>query len=99
MPQMNQVPQSAPGGNTNQLANQIAQLLQGRAGGIDANALNAMIKPENNPQAAGKPQNGGYTTSYPTSSTYDMYYNQNNPPNSNYGPSKDDSDSKRYRPY
>lgn len=103
MPQMNQaMPQTvAGGGNTNQLANQIAQLLQqqGRGGGLDANAINAMMKPDNSQQQKQAPQNGSYPTSYPASSSYDMYYNQNNPSSTNYGPTKDDADSKRYRPY
>ncbi|XP_066921191.1 heterogeneous nuclear ribonucleoprotein A1-like 2 isoform X4 [Clytia hemisphaerica] len=99
-PQVQQPVVAGPGGNTNQLANQIAQLLQGR-GGVDPNALNALIKPEENRQGAAKPpaQNGSYSTSYPASSTYDMYYNQNNAPNANYGPAKEDGDNKRYRPY
>ena len=100
-PQVQQPVSAGPGGNTNQLANQIAQLLQGR-GGVDPNALNALIKPEGNSQSAAKPpaQNGNYSTSYPASSTYDMYYNQNNAQNTNnYGPSKEEGDSKRYRPY
>jgi len=103
MPQMNQaMPQTvAGGGNTNQLANQIAQLLQqqGRGGGLDANAINAMMKPDNSQQQKQTPQNGSYPTTYPASSSYDMYYNQNNPSSANYGPTKDDADSKRYRPY
>ena len=86
--------------NTNQLASQIAQLLQGR-GPIDPNSLNALMKPDDNrQQQAAKPAtNGSYSTSYPSTSTYDMYYNQSNSSSNNYGPVKDDSDSKRYRPY
>jgi hypothetical protein len=96
-PQMQQA--GAPNQNTNQLANQIAQLLQGR-GGIDPNALNALMKPDaDGQQVASKPNANGaaYSTSYPTSSTYDMYYNQSNTNNTNFGPSKDGD--KRYRPY
>jgi len=87
--------QSAPANNTNQLASQIAQLLQA------PNALNALIKSDDNRQAPpAKPAtNGAYSTTYPTSSTYDMYYNQSNSSSNNYGPAKDEADSKRYRPY
>lgn len=101
MPQINQaMPQSVGGGNTNQLASQIAQLLQQQGGrGLDANAINAMMKPDNSQQQKPAPQNGSYPTTYPASTSYDMYYNQNNPSNTNYGPAKDDADSKRYRPY
>ena len=103
VPQIAQPPMqqaAVPNANTNQLANQIAQLLQGR-GGIEANALNALIKPDTDvSQNASKPNPNGaaYSTAYPTSSTYDMYYNQSNTNNSNFGgPSKDGD--KRYRPY
>lgn len=96
---------AAAAGNTNlALANQIAQLLQGRPGGIDpTSALNALMKQDDSrqPQAAKPATNGAYSTTYPTSSTYDMYYNQSNTNTNtgNYGPAKDDADSKRYRPY
>lgn len=99
-PAMQQPAVAPPANNTQQLASQIAQLLQGR-GAIDQNSLNALIKPDDNrqPQAAKPAANGSYSTSYPTSSTYDMYYNQSNTGNTGYGPVKDDPESKRYRPY
>lgn len=87
-------PQAA-GGNT-QALNQLAQLLQGR--GIDPNALTALLKPEDRPQGAKNSTNGAYSTTYPSASTYDMYYNQSNSSTS-YGTAKEEPESKRYRPY
>ncbi|XP_057293936.1 heterogeneous nuclear ribonucleoprotein A/B-like [Hydractinia symbiolongicarpus] len=86
-------PQAAPA-NTGAI-NQLAQLLQGK---IDPNALTALLKHEPDMRSGPKPANSGsYSTTYPPTSAYDLYYGQQN--SSNYGSSKDESDSKRYRPY
>lgn len=90
---------AAPAGNA--ALTQLAQLLQGR--GIDPNALGALLKePEaQRPPAAtgGKStSNGGYSTSYPNVSSYDMYSNYSNSAAS-YGPSKDEDSKRGYRPY
>lgn len=99
LPPMNQQPPQAVPGNTNQLANQIAQLLQQQGrGAVDPSALNNLLKADGGAQPPKMENGGGYATAYPASSSYDMYYNQNNPSNS-YGPSKDNADAKRYRPY
>ena len=81
---------------------QLAQILQGR--GIDPNALGALLKePEAQrpaPAATGgkSTSNGGYSTSYPSVTSYDMY-NYSNSQASNYGPSKDEDPKRGYRPY
>lgn len=81
----------APANNTAALA-QLAQLLQGR--GIDPNALGALLKGDAAaPASGGESANSGYSTSYPSVSTYD-----NHSQSSNYGPLKDD-DKRGYRPY
>jgi len=85
----------APAANTQALA-QLAQLLQGR--GIDANALGALLKGDPSsaaPPSGGKSNNSGYSTAYPSVSSYDNY---SNTASSNYGPVKDD-DKRGYRPY
>ena len=73
-------------------------MLQGR--GIDPNTLTALLKPEDSVrgQSGKNASNGAYSTTYPSTSTYDMYYNQSNSAG-NYGSAKEDSDSKRFRPY
>lgn len=82
---------------------QLARILQ--QGNIDPNALTALFtKDSDAPRVPGSTpgksaSNGSYSTAYPPSSSYDIYYGQTH---SNYGPSKEDpSDpSKRaYRPY
>ena len=85
----------APAGNTAALT-QLAQLLQG--GGIDPNALVALLAPQQ-PETQATPAsssvskpNGSYSTSYPS-------YNYSNSQASNYGPSKDDDAKHSYRPY
>ena len=93
-------PAAAPA--TSGAINQLAQLLQGR--GIDPNALTSLLKQE---QDATRPasqsnakgsNNGGYTTTYPPTSAYDLYYSQQG--GSSYGPSKEESEKGRgYRPY
>lgn len=89
---------SQPSGGNNQALNQLAQLLQGR--GIDPNALTALLKPEDSSRTPGSKSssNGGYSTTYPSTSTYDMYYNQSNS-SATYGATKEETDSKRFRPY
>jgi len=89
-------PTVAPPSNTQALS-QLATLLQGR--GIDANALAGLLKPETQqPPTAAAPSadqtSTGYSTSYPSSVSYDY----NNYKSSNYGPAKDDG-KRGYRPY
>ena len=80
--------------------NQLAQLLQGR--GIDPNTLSALLKQDQDSSRqqtapAKSSANGGYSTSYPATSAYDLYYGQQS--NSSYGPTKDDESKRAYRPY
>ena len=81
--------------------NQLAQLLQGR--GIDPNTLSALLKQDQDSSrqqtapANKSSANGGYSTSYPATSAYDLYYGQQS--NSSYGPTKDDESKRAYRPY
>ena len=84
----------APASNNNDLA-QLAQLLQGR--GIDANSLAGLLNKDAAPApapAANKTPTG-YSTSYPSVSSYDYGYACKT---SNYGPTNDDS-KLGYRPY
>lgn len=68
---------------------QLAQLLQ--SGGINANALGALLKGDVQP--AEDKTSTGYQTSYPPVSSYDHNYKS-----SNYGSNKDDG-KRRYNPY
>lgn len=92
----------APAANTNTSGaiSQLAQLLHGR--GIDPNTLTALLKQDQDssrpPAQTKSSANGGYPTSYPTTSAYDMYYGGQNS-SSGYVPSKDDDSKQRYRPY
>ena len=82
-----------PPANNSQL-NQLAQLLQGR--GIDANALAGLLGKSDTPSAqppTPEKASSGYSTAYPSVSSYDYGYKS-----TNYGPSKDDKRG-GYRPY
>lgn len=86
--------------NASGAINQLAQLLQGR--GIDPNTLSALLKQDQDSSRqqaapAKSSANGGYSTSYPATSAYDLYYGQQS--NSSYGPTKDDESKRGYRPY
>jgi len=74
---------------------QLASLLQG--GGIDANALAGLLKkPEPTQPPTAEQGATGYSTSYPSVSSYDYTYKSS----SNYGPSKDDGKrGYQYNPY
>merc|ERR550534_1940146 len=82
----------APASNNSDLA-QLAQLLQGR--GIDANSLAGLLNKNDAPAPAAPASNStptGYSTAYPSVSSYDYGYKS-----SNYGPTKDGKQG--YRPY
>ena len=87
-------PAPAPQTNNSQLT-QLAQLLQGR--GIDANSLAGILGKQETAAAPSPPTPEkaatGYSTAYPSLSTYDYGYKT-----TNYGPAKDDG-KRGYRPY
>merc|ERR1712013_488661 len=89
-------PAPAPQTNNNSQLTQLAQLLQGR--GIDANSLAGILGGKQETAAAPSPPTPektatGYSTAYPSLSTYDYGYKT-----TNYGPAKDDG-KRGYRPY
>jgi len=92
-------PASAAASNAGAI-NQLAQLLNGR--GIDPNTLSALLKQDQDPARpsatpAKAASSNGYATTYPPTTAYDLYYNQQG--TSNYGPTKEDESKRGYRPY
>ena len=98
MPMVAPIASGAPANNAATLT-QLAQLLQG--GGLDPNALGALLKADPTMQrvptiATGGASNG-YSTSYPSVSPQMYNYSHTQP--SNYGPAKYDDSKRGYRPY